>query len=92
MSWNAKRASDMPKFANNYSQDILTKRGFPDFESHLGVGLEMEASYPVGRGSFISVGGRIYMLADPNPWTFWLGYSISLEKIQSVTTFFPGAK
>ena len=90
---------DVPQLSNPDTLQVQSKHSEPVFDESWRLGLEMEVYYPLGRGQFVSAGGRVYSGHDfigsqgPTPWSLWVGYSISLDKVwNSVSSIFPVGK
>lgn len=74
---------EVPMLKNTDSLLVDTEHGVPDFKSVWGAGMEMEMGVRLWDGFFISSGGRLYGPSEPNPWSAWVGASLSWDLIRN---------
>ncbi len=71
----------VPQLPDVGSALVSQRHGFPEYDCVLGYGVEMEMAYPLSKNLFLSAGGRVYGGSDPNPWTVFIGASMSLDAV-----------
>lgn len=59
---------------------VAPEHGFPDFKLTQGYANEFEFRVPIGSSGFLTATGSFLHDADPNPWTFQVGYTVQLAK------------
>ena len=73
---------DTLEFIDETSREVATiNGGLPDYQPASAFAAEIDLVYPLNEDAFLTAGGRIYNGPNPNPWTFYVGYTTSLTKI-----------
>lgn len=73
------------------SNEVAESHGEPEFKRVWdGIANEFEFRVPVGPSGYITATGGFYNNANPNPWTFQIGYSVPLERVGNAIGGFVG--
>ena len=76
---------EVPDFVSDETLEVKKLREeFPRFDAELGVMLRADIRIPVGQAGFLTFAGRHHAVHDLNPWSFWIGYTVTTERIAAL--------